>query len=312
MTNPVRASYNIMDEQAQRWTTLYQNYDTWSNFSGLYTNTYRTVITLNGIGTAQWTSVPAENTLITGQTSGAKGFLLSVSAGATTVLWFSGTFVAGEKLSDNNETTTATVSSVSASITSMQWLGQDFKRGNFSIGLPPGLVTHLLAVGGKIAATKTRSAGQHIDQAVTNPAYVWIDDYEAVTPSGLEIAYDTSVVANRRRLFLRNLNGSTNRAQVGAVFAHGSFGDAGVVSTSAYNISSITKNGTGDYTVNFTDAAAAADYNITLSTRDPLQYAYVFVYTESLARIRVVTTGTNTLVDLSAEMFIQCMGGDIT
>lgn len=312
MTAPVRASYNILDEESvSRWSTLYENYDTWTNFSGMYTQAFRATVTLSGIGTAQWVSVPAANTVITGQTSGAKGFLLSVTATDTTVLWFSGKFVVGEKLIDDNETTASTVTAVTFSQTKMPWLGQNFKTGHWSIGLPPGVPTHLFAVGGKIAATVTRSAGQYTETVVTNPSYVLVDNYEAGSPAGFEITYNTAPAAANRRLTLRNLNGATDRAHMGAVFAHCQFTSAAIPSTSSFNVGSITKNAVGDYTLNLTNAAVRADFSVSVSTEQPLQYAYVFAYTTSVIRIKIVTIGTTTLVDPTGAVHVNVLGGDI-
>jgi hypothetical protein len=312
LTNPVRASYNILEEEsAGRWTLIYQNYSTWDSFSALYQFTYRNVVTLNGIGTAQWTSVGPVNTVITGTTSGAKGFLVSVSAGATTVLWFSGKFQAGETLSDNNETTTATVSSAVYSETRMPWLAQDYTRGNWSISLPPGSVTDSFAVGGKIATAASRTAGQYIDVVVTNPAYVLLDSYENTPPNGFEITYNTAPAAASRRITLRNFGSTTDRSNMGAVLAHCTFTSAAVPSTSSFNITSITKNATGDYTLNFTNAAVRADFSVSVSTEQPLQYAYIFAYTTSSARIRIVTIGTSTLVDPTGSVHVNILGGDI-
>lgn len=311
-TSIVRASYNIFDEGLGQWKILYEKHNDNNIFSGMYTTVSRQVVTLNGIGTASFSSVPAVNTVITGTTSGAQGFVLSVGASATTVIWFKGKFQVGETVADNNETSTTSITSAPITETLGQWLAQDFTKGNISIGLPPGAPTHTFAVGGKIAATITRSAGQHIPTAVTDPAYVWVDNYEAVSPAGLEIVYNaTQPVAAARRLFLRNLGSSTNRGHVGAIVAHGQFNDAGLVATSKYNIDSVTKNGTGDYSINLSAAVARADYCVVVTLSDPLQYAYLFTQTTSIARIKVVTTGTSTPVDLSGNANVIMAGGDI-
>lgn len=313
MTEPVRASYNILDEQTGVFTVLYQNFSSNSNFSGLYQNTYRNIVVLNGVGSGDWPTLPSAGNQIFGATSGAAGFFISSDATSTTVLWFSGEFQPGEyvKLGSPLTTSTSVVTTAVFSTTVMPWLAQDFLRGSWSISLPPQTTTHSFAVGGKIAAAQSRSAGQYIYANVTSPAFVWLDSYENATPAGKEIVYDTTPVAAERRLYQRNLDSSVNRAHIGAVFAHGQFNDAGDISASAYNIATITKNGTGDYTVNFTNAAVRADFSVSLTTQDPLQYAYVFVSTTGLVRVRVVTTGTSTLVNLSAPLHVNVMGGDI-
>ena len=71
---------------------------------------------------------------------------------------------------------------------------------------------------------------------------------------------------------LRNLAGtaSTSSDNVinGSAKAWVNFNGTGTVAIRAsYNVSSITDNGTGDYTVNFTNAFADANYAITASAK---------------------------------------------
>lgn len=311
LTNPVRASYNIHDEQIDSFRIVYQNYDTFSNFSGIYLHACRRVLTLTGIGTAAWSSVPAENTVITGATSGAKGFLLSVESTATLVLWFSGEFIVGEALTDDNETSSAVISNISFAIVPLQSLATDLKRGNWAVGLPPGAARDLFAVAGKIGSQKTRNAGQYIDETINHPGYVWVDSYESTTPNGFEIIYNTTAAAASRRLTLRKYDDTNDQANIGACRAHTSFNDGAVKATSSFNVTSITKNTTGDYTVNFTTAFPRADFAVCLTTSDPNDYAYVYVRTVSVLRIRVVTPGSTTLKNLAGILDVVCFGGDI-
>jgi hypothetical protein len=312
-TNPARASMNIFDDQEGNWTKSVELYDTYSNFSGVKECTYRRTYTLNGIGTAQWSSVPTFGTLITGTTSGAKGFLMSVSAGATTVLWYSGKFVSGETVSDNNETTSATITTSVYSTTTTQPLTTGMVRGNWGIGLPPESNTRrpLLGVGGMIGVQKTRTFSQYIDETIDHPGYEWVDSYEAATPEGFQIVYDTTAAAAARRLTLRKYQTSTDIGFIGAVRACTGFTDAVLKADSSFNVTSITKNSTGDYTINFTNAFARADFMVSLTTSAALEYAYVFTKTTSFVRIRVVTTGTTTLVNLTGVLDVICAGGDI-
>lgn len=310
LTNPVRASLNYMDEQTGVGRVLYESYANGSNFSSMSFHAWRNVITLNGIGTAAWVSVPTEKTVITGTTSGAKGFLISVSAGATTVLWFSGRFVTGETVSDNNETTTATITSAVFATASYSPIAQGMFRGNWAVGLPADAVKDMFVVGGKIATTRTRGTFYE-EETILDPGIVWVDSYESTPVSGFEIIYDTSVAAASRRLYLTKYNSTTRISQIGGIQAYCGFTNALALSASSFNVASVTKNGTGDYTINFINAAARADFTVSLSTEDPLQYAYVFAKTTGVVRIRIVTTGTSTLVDATGTINVQCLGGDI-
>lgn len=75
-----------------------------------------------------------------------------------------------------------------------------------------------------------------------------------------------------------------------------SFNGTGTVAIrAAGNVSSITDNGTGDYTVNFTTAMQDANYSVLLTGRDGAgQVGTLFnggVYTTSAVRVIFVTPG---------------------
>ena len=354
---PARASFNFYDEQSSAFSILYQSYDTWTDFSSTGMGGYRRTVQLNGIGTSQWVSAPAENTVITGQTSGAKGFLLSVSSTYTLVLWISGKFVAGEKLIDNNETTTATITTVAYTESSFKPINQDLRRGNWSIGCAPGSTRDVWTVGGKSTVQQmTRAATWYTDKLVMNPAYVLVDSYENATPAGFELTYDCTPAAASRRITLRKYTTAadwttgtayvaTNTAtyqgtiyrcltnhtadtfatdlaagkwiadeygHVGAVKAHTGFGNAGGTGdVSSYNVSGITHDSTGAYTITFKTPFARADYQVCLTTGNPLQYPVVFAKTTTACAVKVYTTGTSTLVDLTTDLDVIVCGGDI-
>lgn len=285
-TNPVRVSFNWhIDEVGQAYSAVVR-YPTFNNFTGWGFHTWRRTIELNGVGTAAWSSVPAENTLITGTTSGATGLLLSTTAGSTTVLWISGRFSVGETLTDDNETTSATISSVTNTATACQPLSQDLKRGNWSVGVPPGAPRNLFTVGGKIAATKTRSFSQHIDEAVTNPAYMWVDDYEAATPAGMEVTYNVTPAAASRRLTTNRMGIATPIGMVGASTMFTNFSNSALLATSRFNVASVTRTTTGDYSVTATNAFARSDYTIGMAKHAAGDNPYVFINTTSVCRIQ--------------------------
>ena len=267
-TNPVRATIGIADEQTDRFGITYENSPTYSIFSQIKLRSYRTLCVLNGIGTANWVSIAPVNTTITGLTSGAKGFMVSVDAGSTTVIWFSGKFVAGEQLSDNNETASGTISSVATTSTEMQRLGQDFTKGNWSIGLPPGILPVLFGVGGKIASARTRSASQYVDVLVNDPGYLWVDSFEGAPPNGFEVIYDTSGGAAAGRLYKRKYGEVINRQIVGSLSAACIFGNGLAVNAKGFNVTSITKPGTGRYLVTATTQWGNTEYAVSLASDD--------------------------------------------
>lgn len=82
---------------------------------------------------------------------------------------------------------------------------------------------------------------------------------------------------------------------------------------SQYNVSSVTKNGTGDYTLNFTTALSDANYAITLTNGYTTLSATNTITgvaqapTTTAARIITVTGGTSTQVD-TAYVFAAIFG----
>lgn len=311
-TDPVRASYLIQDNQTDVFTLQYRNYGSaYNKFSGIGMSAYRRTCKLEGIGSAEWSSVPRENTLITGMTSGATGFLLSVDDSATTVLWVNGKFVAGEAVRDNDEMTRATITKATFSSTPMPSLSQDLQRGYWSVGLPPGAAREVFAVGGKIATQKTRNMGQYREKMVNDPGYVWVDSFENPNVNGYEIVYGTATPAAYRRLTLRRYNDTADQANVGAVKAHTVFSNAASKSASSFNVKSIVHNGTGDYTISFSTNFVRPDYTVALTTGHPTDYAYVTAKTVSSVTIKVVHTGSTSPQDLQRELNVVCLGGDI-
>jgi hypothetical protein len=75
------------------------------------------------------------------------------------------------------------------------------------------------------------------------------------------------------------------------------FNGSGTVAILAqYNVSSITDNGTGDYTVNFTNALVDANYAMTQSARGTSDGGYPVI-----AKERTATTKTNSLIRIYTQ-----------
>lgn len=310
LTEPVRASYNILDEQTEVFRIVYQNYSSNDNFSGLYQNTSRNIVVLNGVGSGNWPTPPSAGNQIIGATSGAAGFFISSDATSTTVEWFSGRYQAGEylQLVSPLNTSTSVVTTAVFSQTPMPWLAQDFLRGNWSIGLPPKVPTDLFAVGGRIVSTPTRNAGQYVDTVVTDPGFGFKSSYES-SIRGRYIVADNAF--DFKRIVLRNLTTTANIANVGACIGHCLFATGGGVSSSSFNITSVTKSATGVYDVLFINPAAQADYTVTVTTGAALDYGFVTNRTVNGFTVNIVQTGTSTAIDATAVVSFACFGGDI-
>jgi hypothetical protein len=310
LTEPVRSSWNIQDEQADGFTLLYKNFSSNSNFACTSMNTYRRVFTLNGVGTANWPYLPSVGNLVLGNTSSASGFVISVGATSTVLLWFSGDFVAGETLhlASPSSDSTSTVTSAVYTSTSMPPLSQDFLRGGWSVALPPQVVTDSFAVGGRIVSTPTREAGQYTETVVTDPGFGFKSSYETNIRGRYMVADSVNEYA---RIVLRNLTTTANIANVGACIGHCVFAAGGGISSSSFNTTSVTKSSTGIYDVVFTSAATRNDYAVTVTTGAALDYGFVSNKTTAGFTVNIVQTGSATARDATANVSFACFGGDI-
>ena len=101
------------------------------------------------------------------------------------------------------------------------------------------------------------------------------------------------------------LNGAVTTAKLGTNEASGlakawvNFnGTSTVAIRASYNVSSITDNGTGDYTVNFTTALADANYNFTFGAQGGIPGQYnVTSPTASALRVITFRRDDGTLID---------------
>lgn len=311
LANPARASYNILDEQVNRWVTSYTDYADDSQFSGVYQYTFRTTVAISGVGSSNWSVAPSVGARIY-QSNGAAGILLSQTSSSSTILWKAELFAAGLPLQHGTSpvyTSTANVSGTVVSTEPMPALAQDLKYGSFSIGLPPESPTgDLFAVGGRIVSTNTRTAGQYVAKTITEPGYGFLNGYEESPVKGRWIICTSA--SDFRRLTMRNTAATTDIANVGACTAHNTTSTAGSVSTTSFNIASVTNSATGVYDVLVSNAFARADYAVTVTTGDALDYAYVTNKGASGFTINVVTTGTSTPRNLTAAASFACFGGD--
>ncbi len=269
-TLPARASYNIFDENVIRWRAIYENYAGTTNNSAVGLQPFSATISLANVGTTGWPTSPVAGTIVTGVTSGAKGWKSTVQVNPTVVLnlnWLSGTFIAGEKVTDGVTTSTNNITGG----------GVDFQNGTYptlyfgtsdpvlSYGMFPNYALSAANIGGRLTLAPTHSSvATTLKETVTNASAVFTNNSAAVPTTGKQI-----VLASGNRLVtvpnLTNGTGSTATGLVGGVSGHGYFSNAGGVSSNAFNIASITHPGTGQYTVTFTNALANSDYSVSIT-----------------------------------------------
>jgi hypothetical protein len=247
---------------------------------------------------------------VSGNTSGAAGFVISVDATSTVLLWFSGRFVAGETLhlASPSSNSTSTVSSVGYTSTPMPPLSQDFLRGGWSVALPPQVVTDSFAVGGRIVSTPTRNAGQYTETVVTDPGFGFKSSYESSIRGRYMVATQST---DFKRVVLRNLTTTADIANVGACIGSCVFATGGGISSSSFNINTVTRSSTGIYDVVFLNPAARDDYSVVVTTGAALDYGFVIAKTVNGFTVNIVQTGSATARDATASVSFACFGGDI-
>ena len=316
-TEPARASYNLQDDRNDIWRVVYENYQTYNTFSGVKMHTWRRRILLNGIGTAQWSSVPALGTIVTGTTSGAKGHVVSVAAGYTELELFSGTFQAGETVSDNNETTSATISTTTGAASQNAGLACSTWTGAWTFGdMPARIGEEVVNVSGNIRLTPTRGTSVNNPKTVTKPSMLLGLTQESGTKHQIGIQYDPGVKTDAtRRLTVVRGTSETWTGELVPISAAASFGDAGSVDSNAVNVASITKSSTGRYDIVYSQAVVNA-YGMSMVSVDGFYMggwtAGVTFNTTSGCTVRVYDT-TNTLADIPGGAIISfvMMGADV-
>ncbi len=312
-STPARASYNIWDQQVDCWRMVYEIYGgDYSNFTGVKQYTWRRVITLTGIGTGNYSAAPAVGQMLTGTVSGARGWFLSSTSTTTSLLWLDGKFAAGDSVTGTGITAATTASSVAFTLTGMPGLAQDLRRGFWSVGLPPGSTRDQFAVGGRIGAVRTRTAGQYIEEAVLDPGFTWADSYEGSPINGFHVIYDTSVAAASRRLYKRKYGETLNRQVVGSLSASLTFGNSLTVAAAAHNISSVTKpSGAGVYRVTFFNSMASSDYQVQIGASS-FSDRFQRVTTKTPTYIDITNyNSSGSIADLAGSIDVSVFLGDI-
>lgn len=138
------------------------------------------------------------------------------------------------------------------------------------------------AVAGVTIADASETVAGKIEIATSAEVIAGTDTARAITPAGLRSAL--------------NASGS---APVYACRAWVNFNGTGTVAIRASgNVSSITDNGTGNYTVNFTTAMPDANYCVHASTERSSGFVNVGSYDSS--RVRIATYSSVDLVDVSS------------
>lgn len=214
----------------------------------------------------------------------------TITAPATTYLmWTAGKFVTGEALSDNNETTTDTVSAIGTDSQRTARLSQGPKYGNWAVGLTDvDRVTDPLAVGGGLAITPTLPvAGQFRHRTIASPYLTFRNAYGSGSDTGLTIWVDHSLGAADRRLVWSSLGSTVKRGHIGAINFHANWSTSALTGTSSFGVDSLTRIGAGQFRV--TQPAGVlvrADYTVVVGKSDPNDNPYFYAGSTSNFDIR--------------------------
>jgi hypothetical protein len=96
---------------------------------------------------------------------------------------------------------------------------------------------------------------------------------------------------------LQNVAGTGDPSINGAAKAWVNFNGTGTVAIrAAFNVSSITDNGTGDYTVNFTTAVPDVNYATCVNSTRDIGYPIPLINSQATGSVRINTTQFNSSI----------------
>lgn len=325
--DPVRATLGTEQERTSRYaaTTIYfAAGPNVSSLSGTYHRSYRQRYTLTGVGTSAWVTPPTVGAFV--QSSGAaRGYVVSISAGAMVVEWCGGRFDVGQTMSDANESGKGPISAVTReTIEEMSPLAQSAHTGNWAINAYPGNVGSVWTVGGDMRARRWETFGQYTPaaQQVQWPGYVW----ENPSSGGASARQLSGLSTSRVVMYDGMTEAATPRGMLGAVCASVSFSDLAIVPACSYNVASIANPAAGNYDITFSRALAGVEYQVQVSMSSLMSrpasgntfytVGYEFLATGTLqVRVSLVDLAANTVtatdIPAASQISVTVFCGDI-
>jgi hypothetical protein len=312
-TSPARASYNILDENLLRWRAVYEGYGNNNVATQLSLQPFTTAVDLANVGTNGWPTSPSAGTVVTGVTSGAKGYKAATQANPTVTLnlvWISGTFVPGEKVTDGVTTSTNSITGggVSYHNNSFPSLAFGINTPVVSYGEFAGYPVTGYAIHARLTIGKTNSsAATTLKETVTNAAVLFTNTSGAAPSTGRQVILD-----NSNRLVsvsgVSNTTGSTATQLVAGVSGFCKFGNSGGVSSNSFNIASVTRTGIGVYAVAFTNALANANYVVSCSRQGKADFpTFDSLTTSGFSLFNFDSSGA--AADLTFNVYVAVIGG---
>jgi len=104
----------------------------------------------------------------------------------------------------------------------------------------------------------------------------------------------TNWTFSRMSINLSTLVNQTNPVQICKAWVNFNGTLSGSITPrSSYNVSSITKNGTGDYTINFATPMADANYSVTATANTNSTFIVAQTYSQATSSVRIQTGAGN-------------------
>lgn len=187
-TNPAKASLIFQNQKLDTFLHQYVNHTNATDYSGMVIQPFWATVTMTGVTSASFTTPPVYREYIKGATSGAYGYVVSISSSNIVVHWKgNGRFVVGENLADSNETSTTVVATVSPSPMSANTQGNLLLFDDNEYGqLAFGSIKALLApwnFHGLVSLQGTRDSGQTVKTNYPYGGLLMTASEEAATPN---------------------------------------------------------------------------------------------------------------------------------
>ncbi|MDB4505889.1 hypothetical protein N9229_01835 [Saprospiraceae bacterium] len=308
MNNPVRASFIIQDEGLNQVMQQYMVYpDYYQKYSGWRLGLFRNTYLLKGVSVNDFPQQPKTGDLI--ESKNGKGHLVEADRNSITVQWFSGRFKKGDKLfcGKNNYCRKSTKGAEFKTIP-FNSLSLNRINGYVGIGVPNSNALQPLTVGGRIGIQSSRQHGQYVPEEIKMPSIVFADSFEAENPVGMQLGLSYNK-RGKARIVLTDYEGKKEVANVGAVSLHTSFDKSLRLANSSFNTRKIERESKGVYWIYFKTTVTEINYQVTLGTSRPLEYAYCDLKEKNRIRVKIVKTGTDRPVDPEGGISVICAGG---
>lgn len=307
-TGPARAGFYIKDENTLRIRLVYEGWGgptTYKNTAAFF-QPFNQTVSLNNVGTSGWATTPAAGTIIYGVTSGAIGIKHPVQSNAALALdmyWVSGTFIAGEQVTDGVTTSTNSIGGggVTYANNTNVFLLFGINRPCVTYGVQPEWCVTGFDIGARLTVRNSCGsyAGSNHMETVTYAAILWTNTSTAVPTTGKQIILDTNnnLVAKDGVAASSGAGGGL----VGAIQCLGTFNNTPAFTGSKrFNASAVAYLGTGQYRVSFTTPLADTDYQVFVQRSNvasnlivALKHTdYFYVYNYNSSSVATDLTGT--------------------